>query len=104
MLPGTGGEGEEGRGTEKGGGDGGELEEVEKRSGGLGAEKGKGEGVPALPLQLIQRNRLSTEQIKQLPRFKDYSPGRPTSVSPSSLPSDGVTGCPAGAVHQEPSS
>ena len=55
--------------------------EVEKRSGGDFGERGD---VPALPLQLIERNRLSTEQIKQLPRFKNYSPGEPTSVSSSS--------------------
>ena len=64
---------EEGEGEEDG-------REVEKSSGNIG----ESEDVPALPLQLIERNRLSTEQIKQLPRFKNYSPGKPTSVSPSS--------------------
>ena len=40
-----------------------------------------GSTVQALPLQLIERNRLTTEQIKKLPRFVDYSPGNPSSVS-----------------------
>ena len=37
--------------------------------------------VQALPLQVIERNRLSIEQLKQLPRFSSYCPGQPTSVS-----------------------
>ena len=46
-------------------------------------ETGEDEVVPALPLQVIERNRLTTDQIRKLPRFASYSPGQPTSVSES---------------------
>ena len=79
LLPTTSREEEE---EEKGDGGEEDVREVEKRSG--GGDMGEREDVPALPLQVIERNRLSAEQIKQLPRFKNYSPGEPTPVSPSS--------------------
>ena len=33
-----------------------------------------------LPVQIIERNRLSVAEIRALPRFKDYSPGTPNEV------------------------
>ena len=34
-----------------------------------------------LPIQIIERNRLSVAEIRALPRFRDYSPGVPNKVS-----------------------
>ena len=39
-----------------------------------------GYGLP-LPLQVVERNRLSVAEIRALPRFKDYSAGEPSNVS-----------------------
>ena len=33
-----------------------------------------------LPVQVIERNRLSVAEIRALPRFRDYSPGAPSKV------------------------
>lgn len=73
MLPGNDAEDEEYEGEEEKG----EVEE-----GTVERKEREGDVVQALPLQLIQRNRLTTDQIRQLPRFKDYSPGSPSSVRP----------------------
>lgn len=73
MLPGNDAEDEEYEGEEEKG----EVEE-----GTVERKEREEDVVLALPLQLIQRNRLTTEQIRQLPRFKDYSPGSPSSVRP----------------------
>ena len=35
---------------------------------------------PPLPLQVIERNRLTLAEILALPRFGDYSPGEPSKV------------------------
>ena len=35
-----------------------------------------------LPVQVIERNRLSMAEIRALPRFRDYSPGTPSKVIP----------------------
>ena len=37
--------------------------------------------IEPLPIQVIERNRLSVAEIRALPRFKDYSPGVPTKVN-----------------------
>jgi hypothetical protein len=36
--------------------------------------------VEPIPVEVIERYRLSVDQIKQLPRFKDYSPGEPSPI------------------------
>lgn len=36
--------------------------------------------VPPLPIQVIERNRLTEMEIRALPRFKDYTPGTPSKV------------------------
>lgn len=77
LLPGSGAGGEAGGRVEEGGG--------EREDGDDCGERGVEEGVPALPLQLMQRNRLSVDQIRQLPRFKNYSPGKPSCVRPHPL-------------------
>ena len=45
-------------------------------------EAGGGDQRPVepLPVQVIERHRLSVEQLKALPRFKDYHPGEPSKV------------------------
>ena len=55
----------------------GEKGEWEGKKGGGGAMEGE---VMALPVEVIQRNRLSEEEIRLLPRFSDYSPGHPSNV------------------------
>ena len=37
-----------------------------------------------LPVQIIERNRLSVAEIRALPRFRDYRPGVPNKVLQSS--------------------
>ena len=41
--------------------------------------------IEPLPVQVIERNRLSVEEIRKLPRFEDYSPGLPSKVSRCTL-------------------
>lgn len=72
LLPGNDAESKESKREEK-------EEEEEETEGGKTKER---DMIPALPLQLIQRNRLTTDQIRLLPRFKNYSPGEPSSVRP----------------------
>ena len=36
--------------------------------------------IPPLPVQVIERNRLSLAEILALPRFRDYTPGEPSKV------------------------
>lgn len=36
--------------------------------------------IEPLPVQVIERNRLSLEEIRKLPRFEDYTPGLPSKV------------------------
>ena len=36
--------------------------------------------IEPLPVQVIERNRLSLEEIRKLPRFGDYAPGLPAKV------------------------
>ena len=55
-----------------------EEENEEERETGVTAH---GATVQPLPLQLIERNRLTPEQIKKLPHFANYSSGNPSSVS-----------------------
>ena len=43
------------------------------------SSRGGGYGLP-LPLQVVERNRLSVAEIRALPRFKDYSAGEPSNV------------------------
>ena len=38
--------------------------------------------VPPLPLEVIERNRLTVAEIRALPRFKDHTPGEPNKVHP----------------------
>jgi hypothetical protein len=66
LLPGKEGEGEENE---------------DERETGMCGVTADGATVQPLPLQLIERNRLTPEQIKKLPRFANYSPGNPSSVS-----------------------
>ncbi|CAI7996090.1 RNA-binding protein 41 [Geodia barretti] len=54
-----------------------EEENEEERETGVTAH---GATVQPLPLQLIERNRLTPEQIKKLPHFANYSSGNPSSV------------------------
>jgi hypothetical protein len=43
---------------------------------------GKGVEIPdPLPVQVLERNRLSETEIKAIPRFADYTPGEPNRVS-----------------------
>jgi hypothetical protein len=65
LLPGKEGEGEENE---------------DERETGMCGVTADGATVQPLPLQLIERNRLTPEQIKKLPRFANYSPGNPSSV------------------------
>ncbi len=39
------------------------------------------EEAPPLPLQVVERSRLSEGEIKAIPKFKDYSPGEPSKVN-----------------------
>lgn len=36
--------------------------------------------IEPLPVQVIERNRLSLDEIRKLPRFEDYTPGLPSKV------------------------
>jgi hypothetical protein len=36
--------------------------------------------IEPLPVEVIERHKLSLSELKQLPKFKDYSPGFPTQV------------------------
>ena len=38
------------------------------------------EGPVQLPIQVIERNRLTEAEIRALPRFRNYQPGPPTKV------------------------
>ena len=41
--------------------------------------------IEPLPVQVIERNRLSLEEIRKLPRFGDYAPGLPSKVNPCAV-------------------
>ena len=78
--------------------------ETEESEEDRGESVGTGTAVPALPVQLFQRNRLTNDQIKQLPRFHDYSPGQPSSVCEGCGLLYMIVWLVAGALYQEPSS
>lgn len=52
---------------------GAKTEEEEEGVGGAGVP-------PPLPVEVIERNRLTLAEILVLPRFRDYTPGEPSKV------------------------
>ncbi len=55
----------------------------DENGGGGGDSAGREKKVPPLPIQVIERNRLSEAEIAALPRFKDHTPGEPSEVCDS---------------------
>jgi len=54
------------------------IQEVEERR---RKRRVGGAGVPPpLPVEVIERNRLTLAEILVLPRFRDYTPGEPSKV------------------------
>lgn len=39
-----------------------------------------GQDIPPLPLEVLERNRLSETEIRAIPRFANYTPGEPSKV------------------------
>ena len=72
------------------------------------ADSDHGEGleeVIPLPPQVIERNRLSEAEIRSLPRFTNYSPGKPSKVLKQCSPMNSlVYTLPSGPVSEESTS